>query len=72
MFMTVLQNAQQDLLSLWEGKGEGLKVLDHVLASPKIDFGKEPKHPLEDIMRAAGVTIQKTASSSKGTPPPAL
>jgi hypothetical protein len=65
-------NSRRDLLSLWEGKAEGLKALDQVLAPPKIDFGKEPKHPLEDIIRAAGAAIQKTAArkgAAAATPP---
>jgi hypothetical protein len=65
-------NSRRDLLSLWEGKAEGLKALDQVLAPPKIDFGKEPKHPLEDIIRAAGAAIQKTAArKGAATTPPA-
>jgi hypothetical protein len=63
-------NSRRDLLVLWEGKAEGLKTLDNFLASPKIDFGKEPKHPLEDIIRAAGGVFQKSAQAKNAAETP--
>jgi hypothetical protein len=47
-------NSRRDLLTLWDGKQRTLRSLDDVLTSSKIDFGKEPKHPLEDLFRALG------------------
>jgi len=47
-------NSRRDLLTLWDGKQRGLKSLDEILTSARIDFGREPKHPLEDVIRVIG------------------
>jgi hypothetical protein len=47
-------NSRRDLITLWDGKQATLASLDKALTLPQIDFGKEPKHPLEDIIRAVG------------------
>jgi hypothetical protein len=58
-------NARRDLLTLWNGDPKTLTMLDKVLAPPKIEFGREPKHPLEDVLKAVG---EKARSSSiRGT-----
>jgi hypothetical protein len=62
-------NSRRDLIALWEGKAEGLKVLDHVLSPPNIDFGKDPKHPLEDIIRAVAATVAGRGKAKQETKP---
>jgi hypothetical protein len=53
-------SSRRDLLTLWDGNQKTLKPLDQVLAPPRVDFGKEPKHPLEDIIRAMGSKLRPT------------
>jgi len=55
-------NSRRDLLTLWDGKQRTLKSLDEVLSSSKIDFGREPKHPLEDLFRALGGKMNSLVS----------
>jgi hypothetical protein len=45
-------NSRRDFLQLWDGKPPNLDKLQRVMAA-NVDFGKEPKHPLEDIIRQA-------------------
>jgi hypothetical protein len=59
-------NSRRDLLTLWDGKQRSLKSLDEILTSSKIDFGKEPKHPLEDLIHALGGKMNTYVS---GRPP---
>ncbi len=42
--------SNRDALQLWDGKTTKFADLQKVLA-PNIDFGKEPKHPIEEIVR---------------------
>lgn len=58
-------NSRRDLLTLWDGKQRTLKALDAVLSSSKIDFGKEPKHPLEDFFRAFGGKLDAAISGKR-------
>jgi hypothetical protein len=58
-------NSRRDLLILWDGKQRGLKSLDEILTSAKIDFGREPKHPLEDLIRVLGSKLGTTLSRRK-------
>lgn len=55
-------NSRRDLLTLWEGDQKKLKDLADVMAPPTFDFGKDPKHPLEDIIKAIGSHIVKSES----------
>src|SRR5262249_16757744 len=64
MRLTTYYNSKRDLLKIWDGDLESLKRLDDTLGPPKFDFGKEPKHPLEDILKAAG---SKMSSALSGT-----
>lgn len=43
-------NARRDLLQIWDGKPENASMLEHMIA-PNIDFRREPKHPLEEIIK---------------------
>jgi hypothetical protein len=54
-------NSRRDLLTLWEGDQNALMPLDQVLAPPQIDFGKEPRHPLADLMKAFGGKLNSIA-----------
>lgn len=54
-------SSRRDLLTLWDGEQKALASLDQVLAPPQIDFGKEPKHPLEDVIRAVGGRLNHEA-----------
>jgi hypothetical protein len=58
-------NSRRDLLVLWDGKQRDLKNLEQALAPSKIDFGKEPKHPLEDITKAAAAKLVSAVSRRK-------
>lgn len=51
----------RDVLTLSEWKRESVEILQKLLAVPNIEFGKEPRHPLEDIFRAAGNYFKTTA-----------
>jgi hypothetical protein len=42
-------NSRRDFFQIWNGKGATPKELQNLI-EPHIDFGKEPKHPLEDII----------------------
>jgi hypothetical protein len=52
--------ARRDLLTLWNGDPKDLKLLDQILAPPEIDFGREPRHPLQDLFRAAATKVNQT------------
>jgi hypothetical protein len=56
-------NSRRDLLSLWEGDQKKLLPLNNVMAPPTFDFGKDPKHPLEDLIRAIGGQVNKSVRS---------
>ena len=43
-------NARRDVLMLWDGKPEHVDPLRGMM-EPKFDFGREPKHPIEDIIK---------------------
>jgi hypothetical protein len=60
-------SSRRDLLTLWEGDHKTLKSLDAVLAPPRVDFGKEPKHPLEDIIKAVGSKLNSSAATKART-----
>jgi hypothetical protein len=53
------------VLNLWDGNPTSLKRLDEIMGPPKFDFGKEPKHPLEDLLKAAGVQMWAAVSRAK-------
>lgn len=57
-------NSRRDLLTLWEGDPKKLQPLNAVMAPPTFDFGKDPKHPLEDLIRAIGGQVNKSVRSS--------
>jgi hypothetical protein len=63
-------NSRRDLLTLWDGKQRDLKSLEQALAPSKIDFGKEPRHPLEDVIKAAGAKL--TSGDPRGKKPPVV
>jgi hypothetical protein len=48
--LVTFYNSRRDALQLWDGKPASIEKMQKIMA-PNIDFGKEPKHPLEDIMR---------------------
>jgi hypothetical protein len=43
-------SSRYDALQLWDGKSATLEKLQKIMV-PNIEFGKEPKHPIEDLMR---------------------
>jgi hypothetical protein len=61
-------SSRRDLLTLWEGDQKALKPLEQIMAPPKIDFGKEPKHPLEDLLKAIGSKLKFAEGPPKATP----
>jgi hypothetical protein len=52
--LTTFYNSRKDLLRVWNGRNDELVKLNEILAPSRIDFGRDPKHPLEDIIRAIG------------------
>jgi hypothetical protein len=46
-----------------------LAKLNATLGPPPVDFGKEPKHPLEDVMKAIGrqAAAARGGRESRGT-----
>jgi hypothetical protein len=65
MRLATYYNSRRDLLTVWDGNLTSLKQLDNILSSPKVDFGKEPKHPLEDVIKAAGSKLSSAVSRAK-------
>jgi hypothetical protein len=53
-------NSRRDLLQVWDGKGAGIEKLQKLMV-PNVDFGREPKHPLEDIIRQVIAKIHPPA-----------
>jgi hypothetical protein len=43
-------HSRRDLAQIWDGKIGNIDKLQKLMA-PNIDFGKEPKHPLDEIIR---------------------
>jgi hypothetical protein len=43
-------NARRDLLQIWNGDLKDMDKLEDMFA-PRVDFGKEPKHPIDEIIR---------------------
>jgi hypothetical protein len=72
--LTAYYNSRRDVLALWKGDKTGLKALHEVLTMPNIDFGKEPRHPLEDIIKAVGAqlgsSISRTNAKRRRPKPP--
>jgi hypothetical protein len=58
--------SRRDALQIWNLKETSLEKLQKVMA-PNVDFGKEPKHPLEDIIRAAGSKLNIKGLSRPNT-----
>jgi hypothetical protein len=65
MRLATYYNAKRDVLTLWDCTPASLKRLDEIIGPPKFDFGKEPKHPLEDLLKAAGSKIGSSVSRAK-------
>jgi hypothetical protein len=62
MRLIAYYSANRDLLTIWDGNQTTLGQLQAILAPPKIDFGKEPKHPLEDILKVVGEKLDSLKS----------
>jgi hypothetical protein len=62
-------SARNDILRLWSGNMSDLAKLNATLGPPPVDFGKEPKHPLEDVMKAIGrqAAAARGGRESRGT-----
>lgn len=43
-------HSRRDLVQIWDGKSDSVDKLQNLMA-PNIEFGKEPKHPLDEIIR---------------------
>lgn len=56
-------NSYIDIITIWDGDPTKLEFISKAFSPPKLDFGKEPKHPLEDIIRA--VDHYKKSSSTE-------
>jgi hypothetical protein len=62
--LTTFYNSRKDLLRVWNGQTGDLAKLSDILAPPRIDFGRDPKHPLEDIIRAIGDRFGHSSTQS--------
>jgi hypothetical protein len=52
--LVTFYTSRRDLLQIWDGNVSGIEKLQRLMAA-NVEFGKEPKHPFEDILRE-GVT----------------
>ncbi|WP_298886034.1 hypothetical protein [uncultured Bradyrhizobium sp.] len=43
---------------------KSLRALQDVMSPPTFDFGKDPKHLIEDVIRAFGAQMSKAASGA--------
>ena len=59
-------NSRRDLLTLWDGKQRNMTSLEAALSPARIDFGKEPKHPFEDLIKAVAVSAGGHFRLSRG------
>jgi hypothetical protein len=55
-------HSRRDLFQIWDGKGANIEKLQK-LTAPNVDFGKEPKHPLEDVIRQVLAKVYFTGVS---------
>ncbi len=55
----------RDTIILWDGKFDKLDEMKELVREPRIDFGKEPKHPLEDIIRGIAGRINDEIEKQK-------
>lgn len=64
-------HSRRDLVQIWDGKSANLDKLQKLMA-PNFDFGKESKHPLDEIIRQVIAKIplggSTTVQGGKATP----
>jgi hypothetical protein len=48
--LATFYDSRRDILRVWDGNAATLEKLEKTM-SPHIDFGKEPKHPIEEIIQ---------------------
>jgi hypothetical protein len=58
-------SSRHDALQLWDGKAATIDKLQKIMF-PNIDFGREPKHPLDDLMRQLIAKIHVPGTGSSG------
>jgi outer membrane murein-binding lipoprotein Lpp len=58
-------SSRHDALQLWDGKPATIEKLQKIM-SPNIDFGREPKHPLEDLVRQLIAKIHVPGTGASG------
>jgi hypothetical protein len=64
--------SRKDIINIWSGNLADLPKLGALFAAPKVDFGRDPRHPLEDIIRAVSEnmpSIRKKVMSDKPETP---
>ena len=64
--------SRKDIVNLWNGNLADLPKLTLTFNSPRVDFGKEPKHPLEEIIRAIGEKMPGKNAVKKNESNPAI
>jgi len=63
--LVTFYHSRRDLLQLWDGKSNNVERL-HKMLAPNIEFGKEPKHPLEDIIRQVLEKVKPSPNPLEG------
>ena len=58
-------SSRHDALQLWDGKPATIEKLQKIM-SPNIEFGREPKHPLEDLMRQLIAKVRVPGTGASG------
>jgi hypothetical protein len=58
-------SSRNDALQLWDGKPASIEKFQKIML-PNIDFGREPKHPLEDLMRQVIAKVHVPGTGASG------
>ncbi len=64
--LVTFYNSRRDLFQIWDGKGANIDKLQKLMV-PNVDFGREPKHPLEEVIRQVLAKVHLTGVPIAGT-----
>jgi hypothetical protein len=59
--------ARRDMVQLWDGNSTSLQDLEQNL-TPNIEFGKEPRHPIEEYLKQIIAKIPGLSASPEAQP----
>lgn len=69
--LVAFYQSRKDFISLWDRKVENISKFTELVTPSGVDFGKDPKHPLEDIINAVAARVpkgQKEEASGASSP----